>query len=99
MKNRISHRGIATNMRFSKKMMAGKEGRDAVKSYIKTFMAHKCFEIQFNVVDQADLIEAKKNPEKYRTLMVRVAGYSDYFVNLSEEIQDEIILRNEHSAV
>ena len=91
--------GIATNMRFSKKMMAGKEGRDAVKSYIKTFMAHKCFEIQFNVVDQADLIEAKKNPEKYRTLMVRVAGYSDYFVNLSEEIQDEIISRNEHSAV
>ena len=91
--------GIATNLRFTKKLMDTPEGRAAVKEYIKTFMAHDCFEVQFNVVDQKDLIEAKQQPEKHRTLMVRVAGYSDYFVNLSEEIQDEIIKRSEHAAV
>jgi formate C-acetyltransferase len=58
-----------------------------------------CFEVQFNVVDQATLMDAKKNPEKYATLMVRVAGYSDYFTNLAPEIQDEIIQRTEHSAI
>jgi formate C-acetyltransferase len=51
------------------------------------------------VVDQNTLLEAKTNPEKYATLMVRVAGYSDYFTNLAPEIQDEIILRTEHNAL
>jgi formate C-acetyltransferase len=58
-----------------------------------------CFEVQFNVVDQATLLDAKAHPEKYATLMVRVAGYSDYFTNLAPEIQDEIIQRTEHSAI
>jgi formate C-acetyltransferase len=48
-------------------------------------------------VDQETLLKAQKNPEKYATLMVRVAGYSDYFTNLSKEIQAEIIKRTEHS--
>lgn len=91
--------GIATNLRFTKKLMQSPEGRAAVKSYIRTFMEHGCFEVQFNVVDQADLLDAKEHPEKHRTLMVRVAGYSDYFVNLSAEIQDEIIKRSEHAAI
>lgn len=91
--------GIATNLRFTKKLMQSPAGRAAVKSYISTFMERGCFEVQFNVVDQADLVDAKEHPEKHRTLMVRVAGYSDYFVNLSGEIQDEIIKRNEHAAL
>ncbi len=91
--------GIATNLRFTKRLMESPEGRDAVKSYIKSFMERGCFELQFNVVDQKDLLDAKEHPEKHRTLMVRVAGYSDYFVNLSGEIQDEIIRRSEHAAV
>lgn len=91
--------GIATNFRFSKAFVSKPEGREAVKNFIQVFMDNGCFEIQFNVVDQKDLMEAKTNPDKYRTLLVRVAGYSDYFVNLHSAIQDEIIKRTEHESI
>lgn len=91
--------GIATNFRFSKSFIGSAEGHSAVKNFIKTFFKSGCFEIQFNVVDQKDLINAQKEPEKYRTLMVRVAGYSDYFVNLAPVIQNEIIKRSEHGEI
>lgn len=52
--------------------------------------------IQFNVVTAETLRDAQVNPENYRDLIVRVAGYSDYFNDLSKELQDEIILRTEH---
>ncbi len=54
--------------------------------------------IQFNVVDAATLRAAKQDPDQYRSLIVRVAGYSDYFCNLSEALQDEIIARTEHQS-
>jgi len=88
--------GIATNLRFTKKMMAEPEGRQAVQRFVEHFMNQDCFEVQFNVVDQAVLLDAKVHPENHRDLMVRVAGYSDYFVDLIPEIQDEIIQRSEH---
>ncbi|MGI6238950.1 MAG: pyruvate formate lyase family protein [Christensenellales bacterium] len=91
--------GIATNLRFTKKLMNSAEGRTGVKHYIRAFMDSGCFELQLNVIDQKDLIDAKANPGKHRTLMTRVAGYSDYFVNLAGEIQDEIIRRSEHSTI
>ena len=53
--------------------------------------------IQFNVIDRQTLIDAQNNPEEYRDLIVRVAGYSDYFRNLSKALQDEIIMRTEQS--
>jgi formate C-acetyltransferase len=55
--------------------------------------------IQFNVVSAATLREAKKHPEKHRDLIVRVAGYSDYFNDLAEDLQDEIIRRTEHEEI
>jgi formate C-acetyltransferase len=91
--------GIATNFRFSQSFARSPEGKKALTEFIKYFMDQDCFEVQFNVVDQAVLLDARANPEKYATLMVRVAGYSDYFTNLAPEIQDEIILRTEHSAI
>jgi len=91
--------GIATNFRFSVDFMNSPEGKDAVLSLIEEFMAERCFELQFNVVSQKQLLDAKDHPEKYRTLLVRVAGYSDYFVNLDPVIQDEIIKRSEHAAL
>ncbi|MDR2374970.1 MAG: hypothetical protein LBD96_00875 [Treponema sp.] len=91
--------GIATNFRFSKSFAASSDGKKAITDFIRHFMDCGCFEVQFNVIDQATLLDAKKNPEKYATLMVRVAGYSDYFTNLAPEIQDEIIQRTEHSAI
>ncbi len=86
--------GLATNFRFSKKIM--REKKDEIRALVKEFMRKGNFEMQFNVIDQKTLIDAKKHPEKYRTLMVRVAGYSDYFVMLPTEIQNEIMKRLEH---
>jgi formate C-acetyltransferase len=65
-----------------------------VRTYFKLDGHH----IQFNVVDAATLHKAKLNPEQHRDLIVRVAGYSDYFVDLSEALQNEIIARTEHQS-
>jgi formate C-acetyltransferase len=54
------------------------------------------FHIQVNIVEKATLLKAQKHPEEYKNLIVRVAGYSDYFVLLSRDIQNEIISRTEH---
>jgi formate C-acetyltransferase len=54
--------------------------------------------IQFNVIDAETLLAAQAEPEKYRDLIVRVAGYSDYFCDLGKTLQDEIISRTEHGS-
>ena len=63
---------------------------------IRTYFRMDGHHIQFNVVDAATLRAAQENPEAYRDLIVRVAGYSDYFCDLSEALQEEIIARTEH---
>jgi len=88
--------GIATNYRFAKNFINNENGNQVACNFIRTFMRSNCFEIQFNVIDKEVLLAAKENPEEYSTLLVRVAGYSDYFVNLAENVQDEIILRTEN---
>ena len=64
---------------------------------IKTFFELKGNHIQFNIVDTATLRSAQKNPEQYRSLVVRVAGYSAFFVQLDKEVQNDIIGRTELS--
>ena len=91
--------GIATNYRFAKNFITAPNGNAAVCSFVRTFMENDCFEIQFNVIDKKDLLDAREHPENYRTLLVRVAGYSDYFVNLAENVKDEVIARTENGAV
>lgn len=88
--------GIATNFRFSRSMLCDEAGQRALADFIRVFMKNDCFEMQFNVVDQSVLLDAQAHPEQYKTLLVRVAGYSDYFVNLDPVIQNEIIRRSEH---
>ena len=66
-------------------------------SLIKTYFERGGWHVQFNMIDPATLLNARKNPEKYRELVVRVAGYSAYFVELSPKVQDEIIARTLHS--
>jgi len=66
-----------------------------VRAYFKLGGHH----IQFNVVDADTLRAAQQEPEKYRDLIVRVAGYSDYFNNLGENLQNEIISRTEHRSL
>ena len=86
--------GIAVNMRFQ----PGREPDDIVapmQQVLETFMTLGGFEAQVNVVNNATLLDAQAHPENHRDLTVRVAGYSDYFVSLSRELQDAIISRSE----
>jgi trans-4-hydroxy-L-proline dehydratase len=88
--------GTLLNQKFTPQLLADDQGlinlKDLVRSYFKLDGHH----IQFNVVTVETLRDAQKHPEKYRDLIVRVAGYSDYFVDCGKELQDEIIHRTEH---
>jgi pyruvate formate-lyase/glycerol dehydratase family glycyl radical enzyme len=85
------------NMKFHPSALKSREDLRKLASLIKTYFAFGGKHIQFNVVDKTTLLEAQKQPENYRDLIVRVAGYSAYFVQLSKAVQDEIIGRTEHS--
>lgn len=87
--------GVAVNMKFSKKSL-GNNSIDIMKNFIKTYMKKGGFEIQINVTDKEILEKAVERPEEYSDLIVRIGGYSDYFVRLSRNMQKEIILRTEH---
>ena len=93
----ISTGGTLLNQKFTPSAVAGEKGLDNMASLIRSYFAMDGHHIQFNVVDKQTLIEAQKHPEDYKDLIVRVAGYSDYFRNLDKELQDEIINRTEQS--
>ena len=84
------------NMKLSPQVVAGEEGSKVLAALIRTWCDLKLWHIQFNIVNTATLKAAQKDPDKYRNLLVRVAGYSAYFVDLSPDLQDEIIRRTEH---
>lgn len=86
------------NIKLSPQVVAGEEGTKNLASFIRTWCDNKLWHIQFNIINSETLREAQKNPEKYRNLLVRVAGYSAYFVDLSPELQNEIIARTEHQS-
>ncbi|MDQ7095283.1 glycyl radical protein [Desulfosporosinus sp. PR] len=87
------------NIKLSSSCVAGEEGTEKLVSFIRTWCDLKLWHIQFNIVNRETLLAAKKDPAKYRGLIVRVAGYSAYFVELSPDLQDDIIARTEHSAI
>ncbi len=84
------------NMKLCPQVVAGEEGTKVLAALIRSWCDLKLWHIQFNIVNTATLKAARKNPEKYRNLLVRVAGYSAYFVDLSADLQEEIIRRTEH---
>jgi pyruvate-formate lyase len=88
--------GTLLNQKFTPQLLETDEGINKAVQLIRTYFRLDGHHIQFNVVTADVLKEAQKNPEKYRDLIVRVAGYSDYFVDLSESLQNEIIKRTEH---
>jgi len=88
--------GTLLNMKFSPQALKTEEDVEKLGHLIRTFFKLGGHHIQFNVVSADTLRDAQKHPEKYRNLLVRVAGYSDYFVSLSRELQCEIISRTEH---
>jgi len=87
--------GTLLNQKFTPHLLDN-EGLDKLAHLIRSYFKMDGHHIQFNVVSAETLKKAKKAPEKYRDLIVRVAGYSDYFVDLSVKLQDEIIARTEH---
>jgi formate C-acetyltransferase len=94
--NQIKTGGTLLNQKFSPRIFDKEENIEKIIALIRTYFNLNGHHIQFNVVNAKTLKKAQKNPEKYRDLIVRVAGYSDYFINLSLELQNEIIKRTEH---
>ncbi len=89
--------GTLLNQKFTPQILESEEGINKVASLVRSYFRMDGHHIQFNVVTAETLQKAQKNPEKYRDLIVRVAGYSDYFVDLGEELQNEIIKRTEYN--
>ncbi len=89
--------GTLLNQKFTPNVVAGEAGINNMASLIRSYFAMDGHHIQFNVIDRQTLIEAQKHPEDYKDLIVRVAGYSDFFRNLDKPLQDEIIERTEQS--
>ncbi|ETA81886.1 pyruvate formate lyase family protein [Youngiibacter fragilis] len=85
------------NMKFHPSALKTEDDLDKLASMVQTYLTNGGKHIQFNVVDKETLIKAKENPKEYRDLVVRIAGYSAYFVQLNPQMQDEVIARVEHN--
>ena len=90
--------GTLLNQKFSPTVLDTEDGLDKLVQLIRTYFRLEGHHIQFNVVDAGTLRNAQQQPEEYRDLIVRVAGYSDYFCDLTEALQEEIIERTEHQS-
>jgi formate C-acetyltransferase len=88
--------GSALGLRFHSSAVRGESGTKNLTSFIKAFMERGGYEIQFNVVDAETLKAAQLDPDSYRSLVVRVWGFSAYFVTLTKAYQDELIARTAH---
>jgi len=89
--------GTLLNMKFSPSLLEGESGITNLHSLVRAYFKLDGHHLQFNVVNAAKLREAQAQPEQFRDLIVRVAGYSDYFCDLSLALQEEIIQRTEHA--
>ena len=89
--------GTLLNQKFTPSLLSTEEGCNNLVHLIRAYFRMDGHHIQFNVVDADTLREAQKHPEDYRDLIVRVAGYSDYFNDLGEDLQNEIICRTEQT--
>lgn len=91
--DQVQSGGTLLNQRFLPALLEGETGIEKLTSLIRTYFRLGGHHIQFNVVDTATLRDAQARPEEYRDLLVRVAGYSDYFVDMGTDIQEEVIAR------
>ena len=82
------------NLRFSKRMWA--QDGEAVQQLLKTYFAQGGYQMQINLVSREDLLAARLHPEQHADLIVRVGGFSDYYVRLPEKLQLEILERTEN---
>jgi len=93
----IASNGTLYNQKFHPSALSGIVGLQDFAAYIRGFFDQKGMHMQFNVVSRETLLDAQKNPEKYKGLVVRVAGYSALFTTLSRSLQDDIINRTEQA--
>jgi len=89
--------GTLLNQKFTPSVLAGEKGLDRMADLVRSYFDLDGHHIQFNVVDRQTLLDAQAHPDEHKDLIVRVAGYSDYFRNLSRALQDEIIDRTEQA--
>lgn len=89
--------GTLLNQKFLPNVVKGEDGLNHMADVVKTYFNMDGHHIQFNVIDKETLLKAQQNPDEYKDLIVRVAGYSDHFRNLSKALQDEIIDRTEQN--
>ena len=87
--------GTLLNMRFAPALLRREEDQRKLASLIRSYFKLGGHHVQFNIVDTKTLLDAQHHPENYRDLLVRVAGYSDYFNDMTEQLQNEIIARTE----
>lgn len=87
------------NIKLSPSTVTGEEGNRKLIQFIRSWCDLKLWHLQFNIINQETLLKAQRNPEQYRSLLVRVAGYSAYFVELSPDLQEDIIQRTEHESI
>lgn len=97
--NNLTTNGGLLNMKFLPEFFKTEMGINKFAKFLRTFVDLEIPHIQFNVVRREDLLEAQKNPEKYSSLTVRVAGYTAYFTELAGELQNEIIARTSYDHV
>ena len=91
--------GTLLNQKFHPSALAGDAGLEKFVAYLRSFFDEKGMHVQYNVVSRETLLDAQKHPENYKTLVVRVAGYSALFTTLSRSLQDDIINRTEQSGL
>ncbi len=91
----VASNGTLLNQKFHPSALAGMSGLTKFVALIRSYFDQKGMHVQFNVVTRETLLDAQKNPEKYKTLVVRVAGYSALFTTLSRSLQNDIIARTE----
>jgi formate C-acetyltransferase len=96
--DQIKSGGTLLNQRFLPQVLEGEESLDKLAGLVRTYFRMGGHHIQFNVVDTDMLRDAQANPDQYRDLLVRVAGYSDYFVDMGSDLQEEVIARTAQEA-
>lgn len=96
--NILASGGQLFNMKLNPEVLQTDQGVSAMIGLLRAFSAKKGWHVQFNVVDADMLRRAQKGPERYRSLVIRVAGYSAYFVDLDKDLQNDIISRTEHAS-
>ncbi|MGF1743500.1 (2S)-3-sulfopropanediol dehydratase [Vibrio minamisatsumaniensis] len=91
----LATNGTLLNLRFPEDAVSGVEGRDILVSFVDEYMNKQGMHVQFNIMSSEKMRAAQKNPELYKDMLVRVAGYSAYFVELGKPLQDDLIQRTE----